>query len=136
VDMASMHHSLEVRVPLLDRQVIETALRIDPFDSLRDGGRKLVLRNLLSRYVPAELIPQPKRGFAVPLADWLRGPLIPLVEDTLFGADLYPEGLFDYAGLRDYWEEHRSGQRDHKWGLWSLLTLQWWVEEKLKRNAA
>ena len=84
VDMASMHHSLEVRVPLLDREVVETSLRCDPFHAMRNGTRKAVLRYALARYVPAAEIPTPKRGFAVPLGDWLRGPLRPLVEETLF----------------------------------------------------
>jgi asparagine synthase (glutamine-hydrolysing) len=131
VDMASMHHSLEVRVPLLDREVVETSLRCDPFDNMRNGTRKAVLRDTLARYVPATEIPTPKRGFAVPLGDWLRGALRPLVEDTLFAAPLYPEGIFDRHGLRRYWEDHLSGRRDCKWGLWTLLALQWWRNSPL-----
>lgn len=126
VDMASMHHSLEVRVPLLDREVIEVSLRIDPFDCMRNGTRKAMLRDTLAQHVPAEAIPKPKRGFAVPLGDWLRGPLQPLVEETLFNAPLIPNGIFDRRGLRHYWEDHLSGKRDRKWGLWTLLALQWW----------
>ena len=126
VDMASMHHSLEVRVPLLDREVIEASLRIDPFECMRNGTRKAVLRDLLARYVPAEEIPKPKRGFAVPLADWLRGPLSPLVEETLFSGPLFPTGVFDSGALRSYWNDHLSGRRDLKWGIWTLLALQWW----------
>jgi asparagine synthase (glutamine-hydrolysing) len=126
VDMASMHHSLEVRVPLLDREVVETSLRCDPFDCMRNGTRKAVLRDTLARYVPATEIPTPKRGFAVPLGDWLRGPLRPLVEETLFQRPLYPAGLFNQQGLRAYWEDHLSGRRDCKWGIWTLLALQWW----------
>lgn len=127
VDMASMHCSLEARVPFLDREVIDVSLRLDPFDCMRDGMRKTVLRDLLARHVPAESIPQPKRGFAVPLADWLRGALKPLVEETLFNGALYPE-VFDRRRLRHYWQEHLSGRRDLKWGLWTLLTLQWWSQ--------
>lgn len=126
VDMASMYHSLEVRTPLLDRQVIEVSLRINPFECLRDGRRKAVLRHLLARYAPPEIIPETKRGFAVPLGDWLRGPLRPLVEETLFGGEPYPGGVFDRQGLREYWQEHLDGRRDHKWGLWTLLALQGW----------
>ncbi len=133
VDMASMYHSLEVRVPLLDREVIETSLRIDPFESLKNGSRKLVLRNLLGRYVPLEIIPQPKRGFAVPLGEWLRGSLRPLVEEILFSERLHFESVFDRSGLRRYWEEHLSEQKDNKWGLWTLLALEWWGVENLKK---
>jgi asparagine synthase (glutamine-hydrolysing) len=126
VDMASMHHSLEVRVPLLDREVVEMSLRCDPFASMRNGTRKAVLRETLEHYVPASEIPKPKLGFAVPLGDWLRGPLRPLVEETLFQRPLYPEGVFDGQGLRTYWEDHLAGKRDCKWGIWTLLALQWW----------
>ncbi len=126
MDMASMHHSLEVRVPLLDREIIDLSLRIDPFACLRDGTRKAPLRDLLARYVPAESIPKPKRGFAVPLTEWLRGPLVPLVEETLFSGDLYPAGLFDRAGLRAYWDGLLRGA-NRKWGLWTILSLQWWA---------
>jgi asparagine synthase (glutamine-hydrolysing) len=135
VDMASMHHSLEVRVPLLDREVIEQSLRIDPFECMRAGKRKSLLRDMLSRFVPAEAIPTSKRGFAVPLGDWLRGPLRELTEDTLFSGDLYPSGIFDPKAVRGYWQEHLSGQRDLKWGLWSLLTLQWWASKHLKAKS-
>ena len=127
MDMASMHHSLEVRVPLLDREIIDVSLRIDPFTCLKNGTRKAPLRDLLARSVPAESIPKTKRGFAVPLGDWLRGPLAPVVEETLFSGDLYPAGVFDRAGLRAYWEGMRRGA-DRKWGLWTILSLQWWAQ--------
>jgi asparagine synthase (glutamine-hydrolysing) len=126
VDMASMHESLEVRVPLLDREVIDLSLRIDPFDCMRDGQRKAPLRDLLARFVPPESIPKPKRGFAVPLGDWLRGPLRPLVEETLFGGDLYPAGVFDRSAVRAYWDGHLRREKDRKWGIWTLMALQWW----------
>ncbi len=98
VDMASMHHSLEVRVPLLDPDVIATALRIDPAWTLDQPRSKPVLRTLLDRMVPPGTVPDTKLGFTVPLADWLDGPLAPLVEDTLLGGDLWPAGLLDPAG--------------------------------------
>jgi asparagine synthase (glutamine-hydrolysing) len=134
VDMASMYHSLEVRVPFLDREVIELSLRVNPFDSMRNGRRKSILRDLLGRYVPADSIPVEKRGFSVPLKDWLRGPLQPLVEDTLFSGSLYPEGIFDRKQLRRYWNDHLSGTRDLKWGLWTLLSLQWWNRAQRSSN--
>lgn len=132
VDMASMHHSLEVRVPLLDREIIDLSLRIDPFYCMHNGLRKAALRETLARFVPADLIPLPKRGFAVPLGEWLRGPLRPLVEQTLFQRHLYPDGIFNLKGLRRYWQAFLAGQRDAKWGLWTLLALQWWAETHLK----
>ena len=125
VDMASMHHSLEVRVPLLDPDVIATSLRIDPRWTLDQPRTKPVLRTLLERLVPEGSALATKRGFTVPLADWLRGPLAPVVEDTLLSGDLWPSGLIDPAGVRRVWDEHRSGSQ-HTILLWGLLGLQWW----------
>jgi asparagine synthase (glutamine-hydrolysing) len=126
VDMASMYHSLEVRVPLLDREVIEASLRIDPFIHMQGGKRKQILFRLLERHVPAGSISQTKRGFAVPLGEWLRGSLRPMAEEMLSTGYLCSSGIFDRAGLQAYWQEHLTGRADHKWGLWSLLTLQQW----------
>ena len=134
VDMASMHHSLEVRVPLLDREVIDVSLRIDPFTCMRNGTRKAPLRDLLARSVPAESIPRPKRGFAVPLGSWLRGPLRSFVEDTLCGGELYPAGLFDREAVRKYWNGHLGGE-DRKWGVWTLLSLQLWAREHARPSS-
>jgi asparagine synthase (glutamine-hydrolysing) len=128
VDMASMHHSLEVRVPMLDREVIDVSLRIDPFDCLRDGQRKAVLRDLLARHVPGDIIPKPKRGFAVPLGDWLRGPLRETAEQAMFAPALLGTGMFDRRGVDRYWRQHLTGEHDNKWGIWTLMSLSWWLE--------
>jgi asparagine synthase (glutamine-hydrolysing) len=135
VDMASSHYALEVRVPLLDRQVIDLSLQMDPFEMMHGGQRKWVLRKLLETHVPAEIIPTSKRGFAIPLGDWLRGPLKDRVEGTLFDRPLYPQGVFDRSALEDYWKNHLSGAVDHKWGLWTLLALQWWAMAHLEGQA-
>lgn len=132
VDMASMYHSLEVRVPLLDRAMIDTSLRIDPFANMLNGGRKMVLRALLAHRVPSVQVSPVKRGFAVPLGDWLRGSLRELAEDTLFARDLYPHNIFQPRALRNYWQEHIEKRQDHKWALWTMLSLQWWANYHLK----
>ncbi|MCB9437108.1 MAG: asparagine synthase (glutamine-hydrolyzing) [Anaerolineales bacterium] len=131
VDMASMYHSLEVRVPLLDREVIEVSLQCDPFEAMENRTRKAHLRKLLSQHVPAESIPTPKRGFAVPLGDWFRHELRPLVEDTLYTSDLFT-GVFDKAGIQAYCQAHFDGRADHKWGIWTLMMLQMWQKMHIK----
>jgi asparagine synthase (glutamine-hydrolysing) len=131
MEMASSYYGFEVRMPLLDRRVIEASLRIDPFTNMKDNNRKQVLVKLLQRYVPREIIPTSKRGFAVPLGDWFRDSLRPVVEDMLFSADLYPTGLFNKKELRTYWEQHLRKEKDHKWGLWSILALQGWARANL-----
>jgi asparagine synthase (glutamine-hydrolysing) len=136
VDMASMYHSLEVRVPILDREVLELSLRIDPFDGMRNGTRKAMLRELLGQYVPPDAIPKPKRGFSVPLKDWLRGELRPAVEEYLLAGANFPQGMFDHAELASYCQEHLDGRADHKWGIWTLLSLQIWFQEHYSRVPA
>lgn len=131
VYMASTYNDLEVRSPLLDREVIDASLRIDPFTSMKNGQRKQVLFKLLARYVPQEIIPQVKRGFAVPLGEWLRGPLRPIVEDMLLSRNLYPTGVFESKAVDAFWQEHLSGMKDHKWGLWTLMSLQGWARTHL-----
>ena len=137
VDMASMHHSLEVRVPLLDREVLDLSLRIDPFEvATGQLHRKAVLRDLLARHVPAQDISPVKLGFSVPLGDWFRDHFEPLVEETLFQGDLYPAGLFEPRALRSYWDDQRLQRADRKWALWSLMTLQWWAREHLAKASS
>ncbi|MEM8929648.1 MAG: asparagine synthase (glutamine-hydrolyzing) [Acidobacteriota bacterium] len=132
VDMASMHHGLEIRVPLLGRAVVDAALAFDPLTVLRDADgrftdRKRVLRRQLERHVPASSIPRRKLGFAVPMARWLRGPLRGVLRETLLDTPLVPEGLFDRRAVEAWVGEHLDGRRDHKWSLWGLMTLQWWA---------
>jgi asparagine synthase (glutamine-hydrolysing) len=128
VDLASMHVSLEVRVPLLDREVLDVSLRIAPDEHMRGGERKSVLRRLLARHVPDATIGRQKRGFAVPLGEWLRGPLRPLVEAELLARDPYPAGVFDRQGLRKLYDDHLAQRADAKWTLWTLLSLARWAK--------
>ncbi len=134
VDLASMQCSLEVRVPMLDREVIDAALRIDPATQIDDRQGKKILRTLLQRYVPPHVITVEKRGFSVPLGQWLRTSLRGRVEDLLFEHDLFPNGVFDRHQLRRYWQEHLQGRRDLKWTIWTLMVLQYWAHHHL--NAA
>jgi asparagine synthase (glutamine-hydrolysing) len=136
VDMASMHYGLEVRTPLLDRDVVDLSLRISPERCMQGATRKAPLREMLSRFVPADAIPRPKRGFAVPLGDWLRGPLRPVVEEGLFSGDLFPSGVFERRALRGFWERHLQGKADFKWAIWTLLSLQWWGRTRILKRPA
>lgn len=136
VDMASMHYGLEVRTPFLDREVIDVSLRISPERCMQGATRKAPLREMLSRFLPAEAIPRSKRGFAVPLGEWLRGRLRPVVEEGLFGGELFPAGLFDRRAVRSFWERHLRGEADYKWAIWTLLSLQWWGRTRLSKRPA
>lgn len=132
VDRAAMHHSLEVRVPLLDLELVDLAARVDPAAAIRGTVGKRVLRRALERQVPADRIPVPKRGFTVPLRDWLRADLQPVVRELLIDRDPFPSGFFDRAGLAAFYEDHRSGRLDLTRGLWNLLALQLWADRHLR----
>ena len=127
LDMASMHHSLEVRVPILDREVIEVAHRIGYDEHLHGGTRKAVLVDLLATHVPPATISSAKRGFGSPLTRWLAGPLRERVADTLLGSDLSPAGVFDRTALADLIDKQQT-EGDRAWAIWTVLSLQWWQE--------
>jgi asparagine synthase (glutamine-hydrolysing) len=129
VDRASMFHSLEVRVPLLDREVIEIASRIDWKSclDLDNNMGKLPLRYSLARHVQYQT--KQKRGFSVPMDAWLRGPLRTIFEDAVLGQTRFLGLPMDRISIKKMFQQHLSGQRDFGWGLWVLLSLALWQEK-------
>ncbi|HEY9080173.1 asparagine synthase (glutamine-hydrolyzing) [Magnetovibrio sp.] len=130
VDRASMAASLEARVPLLDHRVVEFAWTLPRDFMVRDGRGKAILRDVLYRHVPRELIERPKMGFGVPLADWLRGDLREWAEDLLSAERLNADGYFNVAVVRNLWADHLSGKRNAQHALWAVLMFQAWRVSK------
>ena len=128
VDRCSMAIALEARVPLLDHRVVELAWRLPHSVKIRGGVTKWLLRQVLYRHVPHELVERPKMGFGVPLAEWLRGPLRDWAENLLSEQRLAETGLFDVALVRRYWSDHLSGTRNWQYLLWDLLMFESWRE--------
>ncbi|MCB9025392.1 MAG: asparagine synthase (glutamine-hydrolyzing) [Bdellovibrionaceae bacterium] len=132
VDRASMAHSLESRIPLLDRRVIEFAWSL-PLDlKIRNGQGKWLLRQLLYKYVPKGLIERPKMGFGVPVGDWIKGPLNDWAETLLSVESLNKSGLLHTANIRQRWQEHKSGTRNWHMSLWNVLMFQQWLINNTK----
>jgi len=125
VDRASMASSLEARAPLLDHRLIDFVWRLPLSARLRDGRGKWLLRRIVDRYVPPSLIDRPKTGFALPIGDWLRGPLRDWAEPLLAPAALESGAGFDATVVRAAWQRHLAGEAEEL-RLWPVLMFQAW----------
>src|SRR5260370_9671393 len=127
VDRASMAVSLEARVPLLDHRVVEFAWQLPLHFKIRNGTSKWILRQILHKYVPPELLERPKMGFGVPIDSWLRGPLREWAEELLSESSLNRHGFFAVRPIRTKWEQNLSGTRNWQYLLWDVLVFQDWL---------
>jgi asparagine synthase (glutamine-hydrolysing) len=137
VDRAAMAVSLETRVPFLDHRVVEFAWRLPLHMKIRHGTGKWLVRQVLDRYVPRNLIERPKSGFAVPLDTWLRGGLKDWAGSLLNAPVISQSDYFRADVINRYWIEHQSEKRNRAHKLWAVLMLQAWLitHSKLKSEA-
>jgi asparagine synthase (glutamine-hydrolysing) len=124
VDRASMAHSLEVRVPILDHEFVEWVSGLSSKFKLRGREGKLIFKRAFEDYLSHDVLYRPKMGFAVPLAIWFRGPLRERVRKAILAPILAETGFFDMAFVRDLLDQHQSGRSDHSAVLWSLLMFE------------
>lgn len=129
VDRAGMAVSLEGRIPILDHRVVEFAAGL-PLDlKVRNSQGKWILRKVLDRYVPRELVDRPKQGFGIPLEQWLRGTLKDWADDLLYDRNSVLRDVLDLAPVHEIWEEHKSGRTNECYRLWTVLMLMAWARK-------
>ncbi|MCI5130888.1 MAG: hypothetical protein D3904_05050, partial [Candidatus Electrothrix sp. EH2] len=130
VDRAAMAVSLETRSPFLDRDLIKFAWSLPMEMKIRHGKSKWLLRQLVYKYVPRNLMERPKMGFGIPLDSWLRGPLREWAENLLTEERLRREGYLNPVYIRTAWQQHLAGQASYGYRLWSVLMFQAWLENE------
>jgi asparagine synthase (glutamine-hydrolysing) len=131
VDRASMAHSLEVRVPLLDHEFMEYVARIPACYKLHAGEGKYIFKKALTGLLPQEVMTRPKMGFSIPLAQWFRDGLKTVFEERVLSERAFVADLFDLTPIRQWWAQHQRGTRDYAPQLWALLVLECWGERFL-----
>jgi asparagine synthase (glutamine-hydrolysing) len=136
VDRASMAHSLEVREPLMDHSLVEWLATLPATLKVRGSEGKYLLKKTVEPKLPAELIYRPKMGFAVPLAQWFRGPLRARLGSTLLGPRLASTGFFNERYVRHLVDAHLSGARDYSAPLWTLLMFDAFLRNVLHDDVA
>jgi asparagine synthase (glutamine-hydrolysing) len=118
--------SLEVRAPLLDHRVVEFSWRLPRALKLRGSLGKWILRQVLYRRVPREIVERPKMGFSVPIDRWLRGPLRKWADGLLSSEDLRRGGLLEPGTILQTWRDLQAGRRPAGAGLWAVIMFQAW----------
>lgn len=133
-DRFSMAHSLEARVPFLDQAFVDLMLRIPAEIRTKPDDPKYLLRQAVRDLLPGELLNAPKRGFVIPTAEWLRGPLRPLTERLLAPSRLAEQGLFRPEFYQRFVDPHLRGQADYHPQIWTVLMFQIWHNLYIERD--
>jgi asparagine synthase (glutamine-hydrolysing) len=126
VDRASMAHGLEVRPPMLDNHMIEWAFSLPSEYKVRGMQGKRLLKMAATGHIPQEVIDRPKKGFGIPLATWLRGPLEKRMRATVRSSPLWDLGVLNRDAFFSWNEEHQARKKDHSKALWALFVLDHW----------
>ncbi len=134
VDRASMAHSLEVREPLMDHELIEWLATLNSSQKIRGQEGKYLLKKSMEPYLPNDVLYRPKMGFSVPLARWFRGPLKQRVQDSLLGSRLADTGWFNRDYLQHLVDAHNNGSRDYSASIWTLLMFEAFLRNVMEQG--
>ena len=129
VDRMSMAHGLEVRVPLLDHQLLEWEMRLPLNMRFKNGHGKYLLRKVAERYLPGEILEHRKQGFTIPVGEWLRGDLGKWAESLFMSDSFIGRGIFKHEEVLKLLRMHQSGKYELGHRLWSLIVLEVWFRE-------
>jgi asparagine synthase (glutamine-hydrolysing) len=136
LDRMAMATSLEGRAPFLEPGLAQFAMRLPESLRVRDGRGKYLLRKVAARWLPQDVLSKPKQGFAIPIAEWFRGPLRALAQDTFAGSAFRERGLVDPPAADALLREHVSGAADRSEALWQVLCLELWAQRFLDAPCA
>jgi len=134
VDRASMAVSLEVRAPFLDPRVAEYAASLPLEYKLKGSKGKYILKKAMEDLLPKEILQRPKKGFGIPIAEWLKTRLNSMLHDLLAPERLKDQGLFDAGFVQKLIKEHETGAASHHKQLWTLLVFQLWFDNFLEKK--
>jgi asparagine synthase (glutamine-hydrolysing) len=131
VDIASMAHSLEVRCPLIDQEVMKFAASLPGSMKIRRMTTKYLLRQVAEELLPRRILTRPKQGFGLPIDRWMREDLAPLSRDVLLDERARTRGILDPAGVEALLSKHQRGE-PRGYQIWSLMILELWFRECLE----
>ena len=136
VDKMTMATSVEARVPYLDHKLVEFAMAIPSQLKYHDGETKYILKRALEGVIPQRVLTREKKGFGVPIDEWMRGRFGGFVEESIYNSSLRRRRLFDYGFVKHLVTEHREGRANYSFFLWSLLNLSLWYDRWIEGGEA
>lgn len=129
VDRAAMHFSLETRVPFLNPKIIDFSYKLNQDMKIKDGKGKIILREVLKKYVPEKYVNRPKMGFSIPLGSWLKGPLKKWTLEKIDLNNIRNQGYLNDDQVKFYLKNHFSGKKDFSRELWNIIVFQSWLSK-------
>ncbi|QKV56765.1 MAG: amidotransferase 1, exosortase A system-associated [Dechloromonas sp.] len=136
VDRASMAHSLEVREPLMDHELVEWLATLGSSYKIRGQEGKYLLKKTMEPHLPSDVLYRPKMGFSVPLARWFRGPLKARVQESILGSRLADTGWFNRSYLEELVRDHNNGIRDYSASIWTILMFEAFLRNVVEAGEA
>ena len=125
-----MFAGLEARVPMLDHRIVEFAATLPTELKFRDGEAKWILKQVLYRHVPKQLVDRPKMGFGVPIAKWLRHELLDWADELLNDPEIRKLSHLAYHSIDQKWQQHRQNKANWEFHLWDILMLHGWIKHR------